>query len=279
MLFSGSSSSSASRSSAAREASLCACASARVSACTSFGGSLSARISGGSVSPCTTSVPMTVVKVRKRMRFRCGTDIGTEKAMASETTPRIPAHPTITGAFQSVSGSRSRIRGDIQRGTKVAGNTHRNRATTTARNTAIAYQAACRPSYSPSPLRTTGSWSPISAKTTDSSTKATTLHTASSWSRVAKSTCQFRCPRYSATTTTASTPEACTRSAAAYATKGISSDRVFWSRGSLSRVRRWWIGTISSRPTAMPPTEASRNSSIPPAQPALTPIAAASATL
>ncbi len=131
----------------------------------------------------------------------------------------------------------------------------------------------------PSPLTTDCSCSPISAKTADSRTKATIFQTAASWSRVAKSTCHDRCPRYSATTTTASTPEACTRSAAAYATKGISRDSVFWSSASRRWVRSQCSGTISTRPTPMPPTAASRKSPTPAPQLMPSPTAAARATL
>ncbi|CAM5504342.1 hypothetical protein STENM327S_01683 [Streptomyces tendae] len=143
---------------------------------------------------------MTVVKVRNRMRLRSGkgsppcTVSGMEKAMARETTPRIPAQPMTNGPFQERSPSRARTRAD-SRGRKVAGYTHANLATATTRKTARAYQAASIPSYSPKPLRTTGSWSPMRANTADSRTKATIFHTASSWSRVAKSTSHARCPR------------------------------------------------------------------------------------
>ena len=144
---------------------------------------------------------MTVVKVRKRMRLRCGkvpppcTVSGIEKAMARETTPRIPAQPMTNGPFQVGFSSRSRIRADSMRGRKVAGYTHTNRAATTTRKTAIAYQAARPPPYAPRPLRTTGSCSPIRANTADSRTNATIFQTASSWRRVAKSTSQARWPR------------------------------------------------------------------------------------
>lgn len=54
---------------------------------------------------------MTVVKVRKSSRYRCGKSspsavTGIEKAMASDTTPRIPAHEITNGPFQP--GLRSR---------------------------------------------------------------------------------------------------------------------------------------------------------------------------
>lgn len=78
--------------------------------------------------------------------------------------------------------------------------------------------------------------------------------------------------------TTARTPEACTCSAAAYATNGISRDSVFCSSASLRWVRSQWIGTISTSPKPTPPTAASRNSPIQPAQVAPSPTAAARAT-
>ncbi len=77
----------------------------------------------GRVSPWTTRVPMTVVNVRNSTRLRAGNaspslvTMGMEKAMASETTPRIPAQPTISGEVQLVSGSRSLMRFDSRRGT------------------------------------------------------------------------------------------------------------------------------------------------------------------
>ncbi|CAM5354505.1 hypothetical protein SRIMM317S_01905 [Streptomyces rimosus subsp. rimosus] len=87
------------------------------------------------------------------------------------------------------------MRSDSTRGTNVAGKTHTNRASTTTTNTMTAYQTASPPPNSPSPRSTTGSCRPISANTDDSSTKETIFHTASSWSRVSKSTCHDRCPR------------------------------------------------------------------------------------
>lgn len=65
---------------------------------------------------------MTVVKVRNSTRLRAGKGSpscmtnGMENATASETTPRIPAQPTISGAVQSVPGSRSRTRRESHRG-------------------------------------------------------------------------------------------------------------------------------------------------------------------
>ncbi len=65
---------------------------------------------------------MTVVKVRNSTRLRAGNgspscvSSGMEKATASETTPRIPAQPTMSGAVQSVPGSRSRTRRESRRG-------------------------------------------------------------------------------------------------------------------------------------------------------------------
>ncbi len=144
---------------------------------------------------------MTVVKVRNRIRFRCGkgappcTVSGIENAMARDTTPRMAAHPVTTGPRQVGSSSRSLTRRKSRRGTKVAGNTQTKRAATTTRKIAVAYQTASTPSYAPSPFRTVGSCRPMSANTADSSTKATIRHTASSWSRVAKSTSHARCPR------------------------------------------------------------------------------------
>ena len=184
---------------------------------------------------------MTVVKVRKRIRLRPGkgspscTVSGIEKAMASETTPRIPAQAMTNGAFQVGFGSRSRIRADSMRGRNVAGidpdeprhdddEEHRDRVP----------GGVGRPRTRPRPFSTTGSCSPISAKTADSRTKATIFQTAVLLEPGREVDLPARGARGRApTTTTASTPEACTCSAAAYATNGISSESVFCSSGSL----------------------------------------------
>ncbi len=66
---------------------------------------------------------MTVVKVRKRIRLRgpSGMVGGMAKAMASETTPRIPAHEVTIAPRQVGFSSRSLTRADSSRGRKVAG--------------------------------------------------------------------------------------------------------------------------------------------------------------
>ncbi len=61
---------------------------------------------------------MTVVKVRKSTRLRAGksspscVSAGMEKAIASETTPRIPAQPTIRGDVHGIGPSRSLMRAE-----------------------------------------------------------------------------------------------------------------------------------------------------------------------
>ncbi len=66
---------------------------------------------------------MTVVKVRKRIRLRgpAGMLGGMAKAMARETTPRMPAHEVTIAPRQVGSCSRSLMRADMIRGRKVTG--------------------------------------------------------------------------------------------------------------------------------------------------------------
>ena len=98
----------------------------------------SRRITHGNVKPCSTSVPSTTAKVRKRISDRAGKSGASANAAASETTPRMPAHETTAGICHGGDGSRSRIREDIHRGRYVAGNTQaiRTRITTPTRSAA-----------------------------------------------------------------------------------------------------------------------------------------------
>ena len=117
--------------------------------------------------------------------------------MASETTPRIPAQPTMTGApfqvgFRLPFPDPRRQQPRQERRREHPDEPGHDDDQEDARPRTRRHR---RPSYSPRPFRTTGSCSPISAKTADSRMKATIFQTASSWSRVAKSTCQARWPR------------------------------------------------------------------------------------
>ncbi len=95
------------------------------------------------------------------MRLRSGkgsppcTVSGMEKAMARETTPRIPAQPITNGPFQERSPSRARTRAD-SRGRKVAGYTHTNLATATTRKTARGVPGGVDPLVLPQALEDDG---------------------------------------------------------------------------------------------------------------------------
>ena len=59
---------------------------------------------------------MITVNVRNWIRLRSGKSIGSARAAASETTPRMPAHATTVTFRQPGFGSRSRIPADSARG-------------------------------------------------------------------------------------------------------------------------------------------------------------------
>ena len=87
---------------------------------------------------------MTQLKVRKSSRSREGKRdpscvvSGIEKATASETTPRIPAHEMTNGTAHCGAGSRASSRGSRRRGRYVEGKTQTNRAAISASSSTAA---------------------------------------------------------------------------------------------------------------------------------------------
>ena len=96
----------------------------------------SQRISGGSVSPCSTSVTKITANVRKMSRSRCWKSNGSASAAASETAPRMPAQPTIVRPCQLPRRARCDSRRSIARITNTSVWLHTSRVTTTAALTA-----------------------------------------------------------------------------------------------------------------------------------------------
>ena len=80
--------------------------------------------------------------VRKRIRSRPGTSVGSASAAASETAPRKPAQEMITGACHGGYGSRSRMLRKSSRGTYVKIGTKMRRITTTATATIAASRSS-----------------------------------------------------------------------------------------------------------------------------------------
>ena len=77
--------------SAARVMSCRTAASCSASSAGSGRGRRSFRISGGSVIPCTASVPATTTNAASTSTARCGVSAGSTNAAARVTTPRMPA--------------------------------------------------------------------------------------------------------------------------------------------------------------------------------------------
>src|SRR4051812_25678481 len=105
-------------------------------------------INQGRVSPCKTRVTRITTKVMKRIRLRFGKGcvslivMGMDKAAASDTTPRIPAHAEISGAFHPGLGSATVIKRLAIVVKRDAPNVQRNLDNTSTNDTARAYQTA-----------------------------------------------------------------------------------------------------------------------------------------
>ena len=76
----------------------------------------SARTSQGSVSPWPTSVARITQKVRKSRRSRFGVSSGSARAVASETTPRMPAQPMMSTSDQLLPVAEHAEHGKAERG-------------------------------------------------------------------------------------------------------------------------------------------------------------------
>lgn len=102
----------------------------------------SARMRNGSVRPWTTRVKTITAKVRKMSRSRSGNGVpasvlkGRASAAASETEPRMPAHPFTVRTRQLARRSRWLTRRSRLRMIEVATCSHTSRVRTTAAHTA-----------------------------------------------------------------------------------------------------------------------------------------------
>jgi hypothetical protein len=123
----------------------------------------------GSVRPCPTSVARITAKVRKMIRSRSGKPVGSARAAASETTPRIPAHAMSVRWRASGSGTTGlpglARRRRIRYGTTRAGKTHTIRARITTSAIAPARTSSSPALRSPSRPRAPGNVSPMRMNT------------------------------------------------------------------------------------------------------------------
>ena len=106
------------------------------------------RMRVGRESPCTTSVARITAKVRKRIRSRPGNGVppstvrGSERAAASEITPRIPVQDMTVTARGDGKGSGQRKERLSHRGKYVAEKTQRKRTSMTVRLMRTAYSTS-----------------------------------------------------------------------------------------------------------------------------------------
>ena len=148
----------------------------------------SARISGGSVSPCSTSVAKITANVRKMIRSRCGKSAASASAAASETAPRMPAQPIDRSARCQVAAARAhatragRARGSTN--TIVCCQTSRV-STTAALTAARVAEQRRRSRRRSSASRIAGSCRPISTNRNALSRNCSSSHMPKPCSRVA----------------------------------------------------------------------------------------------
>ena len=188
----------------------------------------SRRTSGAKVRPWPTSVTSTTTKAQNSSRSRSGhvaVVSGRVKIAARLITPRVPAQLSAVTSLPSAPFVRApAVVGLVVVARRPAGcaasagsnwvsTSHSGRSSsTTPTETATAIDDRARSRSRPAPRRPSGSCWPISRKTKPSSRKSTSRHTALVCSRLAPEASRGASwPTIRPATTTASTPETCTR--------------------------------------------------------------------
>lgn len=161
------------------------------------------RASHGSVRPWSRRVPTVTTRAASTSTSRSGTDGGNDRAAASVTTPRMPAHPTTIAPESDGESARPRVRANVAR-------TASRRTTTTVPRVAthVATMTGQPRSDSEAAAQTDRACNPMSRNTEFSSRNWIVRHVMRP-ATLSPGPCStwLRCPRTSPATTTASTPE------------------------------------------------------------------------